>query len=95
MNKTIFLIQHITGYGPASNYEVTARLLRDAGFVCCKSEKDREGKYWEVWLGYPFRINATLCGETTQEVTAWLMRNIGPGEISLSIESEHWGLGTD
>src|SRR4051812_42610086 len=75
MSKTIYLIQHITGYGPADKYEEKATKLRDAGFVCCRSEKGGDGKYWEVWLGYGFKINATLCGDTTEKVTSWLVHN--------------------
>ena len=94
--RTLYLIQSITCYGPhdESHYEARAKLLSDVGFIRCRSEKDSEGKYWEVWLGYDFLLAKHLL-RNKAEVMDYLTKKVGPGIISVAQELEHWGASID
>ena len=93
--RTIYLVQHVAGYS-RDGYEKSSRRLTDAGFIRCRSEIGDNGKYWEVWLGYDLLFAGPLKGGQSKEaILAWLMHEVRPGEISVAVEQEHWGLGAD
>ena len=44
-------IQHLCGYGyTVEKYKFEARKLRSFGFVCLRSRRGRDGRYWEIWF---------------------------------------------
>ena len=92
--KTVYIIQHLGGYSGDEKYRRNERKFREAGFILCRSEQDDKGKHWEVWLGYPFRLNGELKNAPPDAILHWLTRH-GPGGISVAVEKEYWGLTPD
>lgn len=110
--RDVFLIQSLAGYD--GHYAAKAKKLRDAGYICCRSElayscaqhgevsadhkcavftqpgPEDKPKYWEVWLGWPFRLK-----ESREETLEWLMKMIRPGEIWVAVTDQRWGLSID
>lgn len=44
------IIQSLCGYNyTPANYKRAARLLETYGFVCCRSKRGDDGKFWELW----------------------------------------------
>lgn len=95
MEKSVYLVQSIQAYGDDDHYQKAARKLTDAGFVRCRSERETDGKYWEVWLGFPWRLNGALKDAPKERVLSWLMEEVKPGEIVVAVAHEHWGAGVD
>lgn len=92
--KTVYFIQHLQGDGDDEKYQQNERRFREAGFIRCRSEHDAAGKYWEIWLGYPFLLNGELKNAPLDVILHWLTGH-GPGEISVAVEKEHLGFNPD
>lgn len=91
MSGEIF-VQHILGYGVDGLEEERRRkLLTEAGFHELKSEPDANGKRWVIWyLPGAWAARGSIKGFSTDSIGSWLMREIGPGEITMG--GKHWGL---
>lgn len=92
--RTVYLIRSLQGYRGTEWYDEKAQEFTRVGFVRCRSEPGPDGKWWEVWLGYPFMLKDELLGKDRPEIEAWL-RARGPGEISVAVEVHHLGLMPD
>jgi hypothetical protein len=93
----MFIVQHLQWYGGDEKYKANEKAFKRVGFIRCRSRKDKDGKYWEVWIGYPFMFKAELQGKDSKEAFRWLTLH-GPGEIyvcDVVITKEHWGAGID
>lgn len=55
-------IQHLCGYGyTPKNYERQSKFMEECGFECCRSKRDGEGRYHELWfLSGSFRMRGPL-----------------------------------
>lgn len=84
-------VSSLVGYGDPSYYKAKLKSLEDAGFVCLRSRRDQDGKYWEIWyLGSPIFAKGEIKGKSVEEIRSWLCNSIVPGNVS--IEGENWGL---
>lgn len=88
--RTVYIIQHLQGYDGDEQYRKNERRLKEAGFIRCRSERDAEGKYWEVWLGLPWALNGQLREASPDFIIEWLMSR-AVGEISIAVEKRHLG----
>ena len=93
-HRSLYL-QSIQGYAGRDAYVSRAKRLMEAGFICLRSRRGDDGKYWEIWY-----LPSPCCGrgplkdmKTADEVTAWVCNTIGPGTVTLG--GEHWGLALD
>ena len=93
-HRSIYL-QSIQGYDGQDAYVSRAKRLAEAGFVCLRSCRGDDGKYWEIWY-----LSGPCCGrgplkdmKTADEIKEWVLNTIGPGTVTLS--GEHWGLSID
>lgn len=45
-----FMVQHLCGYHyTPENYRTNAKLLESYGFVCMRSSRGDDGRFWETW----------------------------------------------
>ncbi|MEQ1499963.1 MAG: hypothetical protein ABL917_01155 [Parcubacteria group bacterium] len=45
-----FMVKHLCGYNyTPENYKMNAKLLESYGFVCMRSARGNDGKFWENW----------------------------------------------
>ena len=87
-------VSSITAYAGTDIYVARASLLEDAGFICLRSRRDDEGKYWESWfMPGPCCAKGPMKGKNHEEIVSWLMQSVGPG--SISVEGQHWGASID
>lgn len=87
-------VHHITGYAGQEYYKGRADLLESAGFVCLRSEKGKDGKYWEVWyLPGAYAAEGPIKDKTPEEIKSWVLNEVRPG--NLEIVGENWGLSPD
>lgn len=93
-NRAIYL-QSISGYAGREAYVERAKQLEAAGFVCLRSRRGDSGRYWEIWyLPSPAHGRGPIeAMRTTGEIMGWVMRAIGPGNLTTS--GEQWGLAAD
>ena len=83
-------VSGITAYASGDIYVARAKLLDDAGFICLRSRRGDDGKYWEIWyLAGPTNAQGAIKGKNSDEIVNWLCKVVGPG--SISIEGVHWG----
>ncbi len=94
---TYVIVQHLRGYDELDTYAKKAKEMTAAGFQRCRSERGVDGKYWEVWLGFPFLYQGPVRGMSDDGVRHWLITTIGPGEIAFAVaeQTAHYGLGVD
>lgn len=44
-------IQHVCGYDYSDDfYRENAKKLESYGFICCRSNRGSEGRFWEIWF---------------------------------------------
>ena len=93
MTDSIY-IQHPQGYDGDNRYRETTKKLEEAGFIRLRSEKDKEGKYWEIWyLPGPWAARGRIEGLSHGLIISWVMNHIRPGEIESN--GKHYGLSID
>lgn len=84
------LVESIAGYGGKDEYEIAAKKLTEAGFIRLRSDVvdngrlvGKEGERWELWyLPSPYSGKGPIADlRSTQEVSSWVMRNVGAGRV--------------
>jgi hypothetical protein len=93
MSRESFYVQSIGGYGGEEQYNRNAPLFKQAGFIRLRSEKDEEGKHWEIWyLPGVWKAEGPLEGKSYKEIKEWVF-SLSPGTVE--VEAKTYGLCVD
>jgi len=84
-------VQGISGYG--DYYSENVEKLEAAGFEVLRSRRGTDGGVWEVWyLPSVASARGPIEGRDIDGIIEWL-QSLGVG--SITVGSDHWGLGVD
>lgn len=88
-------VAHICGYSYSpERYDERSARLHNAGFICMRSPRERDGGYWETWVLHgKWAAAGPIAGFTNEKIISWLCRNIIPGQIF--IVKQECGLALD
>ena len=90
----VYMVHHLGGYGGEKQQISNEKAFIEKGFIRCRSEKGDDGKYWEVWMGYPWMLKGDLENAKAEDIERWIL-NHSVGNLDVCKVEKGWGLGVD